>query len=107
MQTTARVAEEVLYTLDKLEAEEATAAARDQFNAGRRQRRIVDAFLNVGEDAIRTTAKADADCSSATDARRKRRAHVFALWCLDPVVTAGRVARGTRSSPSRLLRLKR
>jgi hypothetical protein len=58
VQTTRRVANEVLFALEDLEAEEAAAVARDQFNAGRRQRRIVDAFTAVGEDAIRTTGKA-------------------------------------------------
>ncbi|MBM7807771.1 hypothetical protein JOD57_003608 [Geodermatophilus bullaregiensis] len=58
VQTTRRVVDEVLYALEDLEAEEAAAIARDPFNAGRRQRWVVDVFTAVGLDAIRTTGQA-------------------------------------------------
>jgi hypothetical protein len=44
--------------LNRLQAAEAAAAARDQMNAGHRQRRIVDAFTAVADDAVRTTGRA-------------------------------------------------
>jgi hypothetical protein len=56
--TTGQVAEAAIDYLNRLEAEEAAAAARDQMNAGHRQRRIVDAFTTVADDAVRTTGRA-------------------------------------------------
>jgi hypothetical protein len=58
VETTARVTEHALLRLGDLEAEEAAAVARDPMNAGRRQRRLVDAAERVFEDAIRTTGRA-------------------------------------------------
>jgi hypothetical protein len=58
VQTTHRVSEEAMYCLDRLEADETAAIARDPHNGGRRQRRLVDAYLATAEDAIRTTGRA-------------------------------------------------
>ena len=57
VQTTHRVAEEAMYCLDRLEADETAAIARDPHNSGRRQRRLVDAYLETAEDAVRTTGR--------------------------------------------------
>jgi hypothetical protein len=58
VETTARVTEHALLRLGDLEADEAAAVARDPMNAGRRQRRLVDAAERVFEDAIRVTGRA-------------------------------------------------
>ncbi len=58
VETTARVTEYALTRMGDLEAEEAAAVARDPMNAGRRQRRLVDAAERVFEDAIRVTGRA-------------------------------------------------
>jgi hypothetical protein len=52
VQSAAYVAEESLYYLERLEAEETAAATRDPMNAGHRQRRLVNRFVSVAEDAI-------------------------------------------------------
>ncbi len=53
--TTAQVAETGMDFLGRLEDEEAAAVARNQFTGGGRQRRIVDAFARVAEDAVLRT----------------------------------------------------
>ncbi len=56
--TTAQVAETGMDFLGRLEDEEAAAVARNQFTGGARQRRIVDAFARVAEDAVLRTGGA-------------------------------------------------
>ncbi len=58
VETTARVTEHALTRLGDLEAEEAAAVARDPMNAGRRQRRLIDAAERVFVDAIHVTGTA-------------------------------------------------
>jgi hypothetical protein len=53
--TTAQVAETGLDFLGRLEDDEAEAVARNQFTGGARQRRIVNAFGHVVEDAVLRT----------------------------------------------------
>ena len=56
--TAAQVGETGMDFLGRLEDEEAAAAARNQFTGGARQRRIVDAFARVAEDAVLRTGGA-------------------------------------------------